>query len=54
MSTTQSRIVSGIREPDQVKPVGKNNFKLHEIKVVQPKVDRTDNKTPSLPVVGIK
>ena len=34
-------------------PWVKSNLNLHEIKVVQPKVDRTNNKTPSLPVVGI-
>ena len=34
-------------------PWGKTASEGHGIRVVQPKVDRTNNKTPSLTVVGI-
>ena len=44
-----------VRNVGQTKkgPWGKTGSEGHGIRVVQPKVDRTNNKTPSLTVVGI-
>ena len=56
MADNRVEIIKGCNQRssrNQNRPVGRKFSKYHEIRVVQPKLDRNANKTPSLTVVGI-